>query len=325
MGAMRTNDSPARPDAVELQHSGVAYGLLFRSALPLPFRPAPPDCGAPDVVVRFGRVPEIADAPAATPCPPWCATPDAFSLDMDGVARYLVRGGCEIVVEPAGGDEADMLAFLLGTVLAACLQQRGILTLHASAVETAGGAALFAGVSAAGKSTLAAALVERGHRLLADDVTGVTLVGGEPHAQPAFPRLRLWAGALESLGWRAGANARVRECLEKFILPVNRFATSALRVRTVFDLRTHNRDTIETEVMPPATAFEMLLCRTYRMRHVAAMQRSQEHFAAVTALARGASTVRIVRPAAGPPRFDALVEALDPYLNAEGPAGTARA
>ena len=176
-----------------------AYGLTLESQIPLSFPPA--TAGGPaDVTIRIGRV---ADTPAApVGGRPWSADADTFRLEVDGVARYLVKSGHDIAVEPTAGTEADVRVFLLGSVLGACLQQRGILTLHASAVETARGAVLFAGPSGAGKSTLAAALVDRGFRMLSDDVTGVVLdAGRQPVALPAAPAVRLWPDMLETLAW----------------------------------------------------------------------------------------------------------------------------
>ena len=84
---------------------------------------------------------------------------------------------------------------------AALLQQRGVMTLHASAIETQAGAVLFAGPSGIGKSSLAAALVERGNTMLADDVTGVVLdAAGRPVALSAFPVARQY----QTLNPRAG-------------------------------------------------------------------------------------------------------------------------
>lgn len=276
-------------------HAYSAYGLRFRSELPLPFGAAQ-DCGDADVVVRRGAVPQVPAECAATRLP-WQASPGRFLLEVDGVARYLVRGGREIWVQPAHRSEDGVAAFLLGSVLGACLQQRGVLTLHASAMEMGNGAVLFAGVSGAGKSTIAAALLERGYRLLADDVTGIVIDGGDPTALPAFPALRLWADVLECLELRGDAGARVRAELDKHVLPVDRFCGAPLPVRAVFALHAHNRDTVEIESVPLGAAFEVLLERTYRMRYVAAMERRREHFGAVAALVRGAPLFRIARPA----------------------------
>ena len=292
-----------------------AYGLEFRSEIAVPFRPVTPT-REPDVTVRIGPVPKTLNATGHARCP-WQAVPGAYLLDLDGVARYLVLEGREIVVEPTGGDEADLRTFLLGSVLAACLQQRGILTLHASAVETEAGAVLFAGTSGAGKSTLLAALVDRGYRMLSDDVTGVVLdAGGRPAALPAFPAVRLWMDAVETLDWRARIGARVREGLEKFAAPVERFCPSPLPVRTIFTLQSHNRNTIEIESVPAGAAFELLLTYTYRKRYVHAIGGQSEHFRIVTALARQTPLSQLTRPKQ-PFRPTTVADAIEQRLRAD--------
>ena len=271
-----------------------AYGLTLESGIALPFHPAPGD-GTADVTIRIGRVPA---APAlAADGRPWRAAVGMFRLDVDGVGRYLVKAGREVTVEPTAGSEADVRAFLVSSVLGACLQQRGILTLHASAVETARGAVLFAGASGAGKSTLAAALVDRGFRMLADDVTGVVLdAGRRPVALSAVPAVRLWADALEALSWTDRTNGPIRAGVEKHLAPVGHFRSTPLVVRAVYLLRSHNRRSVEFAPVPRAAAFEALLPHTYRRRFLCGAAQRGEHFRALAALAKHARVARLGWP-----------------------------
>ena len=221
-----------------------AYGLRVRSAIPLPFVPLPDAPGGerssndePDVTIRIGRTPRrIGGARGALPRRAggrWEAAPGAFLRHMGGVARYFVTGGCDILVEPLGGDRG-VAAVLTGSIFAALLQQRGVIPFHASAVATEAGAVLFAGNSGAGKSSLLAALLSRGYPMLADDATAVAPDGsGRPEALPAFPRLRLCADALDMLGRRARARDQVYEGVEKYSFPVERFHGKPLAVRAV--------------------------------------------------------------------------------------------
>jgi hypothetical protein len=71
-----------------------------------------------------------------------------------------------------------------------CLLHRGDLALHAAAVEVNGHGVLLVASGGAGKSTLAAAFVQAGHRLLSEDVTCVRMVG-EPCVIPGPAMLRL--------------------------------------------------------------------------------------------------------------------------------------
>lgn len=72
---------------------------------------------------------------------------------------------------------------------------RGMLPLHASSVVLHDKAWLFAGASGAGKSTLTAKLLKAGARLLADDLTPLTLAP-TPVAWRGRPALRATRTAL---------------------------------------------------------------------------------------------------------------------------------
>src|SRR6266536_1366743 len=160
-----------------------AFGLTIRSEIELP--ELLPGEASPDLEIRFGKVPDkLRDPTAAGVC--YEASSGQFLLKVDGHARYWATNGSEIVIQQDFRTARDDLrAFLLESVLGAILHQRGVLALHASAIEVRGGAAILAGPSGAGKSTLAAALAKRGHRVLSDEIAAVTIREGWPCVLPA--------------------------------------------------------------------------------------------------------------------------------------------
>lgn len=182
-------------------YSYLAYGLGIRSSIPLPEFVATEAVGT-DVVIRRGktgrRIPETDD--------------DGMYFRMDGeeaflfwkgVGGYLVKGGREIIFEGLPGvDESIVRLPLVATVLSAAVQQRGILALHASAVEIDGKAIAFLGRRGAGKSTMAAALYARGNPLLTDDSVALdTSCATTPMVLPSFPQFKLFPeAAAASLG-----------------------------------------------------------------------------------------------------------------------------
>jgi len=132
------------------------------------------------------------------------ADPAGYLLHAPGFARILVApDGGELLCEPEReGSEWTTLVFAQALPLAATL--RGLEVLHASAVAApggalGGGAALFTGPQGAGKSSLAAALVRRGARLLADDTVAMQSRGGDLLAHSGAALLQLSAGEHERL------------------------------------------------------------------------------------------------------------------------------
>ncbi|MBL8131897.1 MAG: hypothetical protein JNL42_08570 [Anaerolineae bacterium] len=226
-------------------------------------------------------------------------TPREFLLTVPNVARYYVQDGRQITVDAApDADDESVRLFLLGSALGALLHQRGMLPLHASAVEMPGGAALFTGASGVGKSTTAAALTRKGYRLIADDIA-VVYAGrdGIPMAAPAFPQMKLWAQSLHKLQTDTEGLHRVRPALEKYALAAeDTFRDEPLPVRVVYLLVSHNQDAMELKPVDGMMRVRALRNQVYRRRIMEQMGADSAHFAALTALASRAALRTIRRP-----------------------------
>jgi hypothetical protein len=127
---------------------------------------------------------------------------DEYRFRVQHVGSYWIRAGREIVVTPtpdAGMREVRL--FLLGTAWAALCYQRGLLPLHASAVQVGDHAVAFCGATGTGKSTLAAWLSERGYSLISDDRCRFDISPqGQALVYPSARRSKLWRDALEMFG-----------------------------------------------------------------------------------------------------------------------------
>src|SRR5437762_891705 len=118
-----------------------AFGLAITSEIECP-ELLPGKAGLTDVYVRCGPVPEHLEN-AVKPGILCELGADRFLLKLDGVARYLICVGSEIVIDAVPkADPAAIRLFLLGPVFGALLHQRGILPLHGSAISTSKGAVL---------------------------------------------------------------------------------------------------------------------------------------------------------------------------------------
>lgn len=170
------------------------FGWRVKSDIPLPeLGPWRGDARAPDIVIALGSVSALdPDKPRFNPAIQ--ITPAAVCVDIPSVARFWVASGQFVTIQPAMPvNFPDIRGFLFATILAVLCFQRGVLPLHASAVEIDGRALLLTGNSGAGKSTLAAALVDRGFRVLSDDLCALEIADGRlPTIHPAFARVKLW-------------------------------------------------------------------------------------------------------------------------------------
>ena len=121
--------------------------------------------------------------------PPESFTPhigaDSYCFQVEAVGAYRIQHGAaiQVAVQPQAGMR-EVRLFLLGTAWGVLCYQRGILALHASVVEVAGESIAFCGVSGAGKSTMAAWLMDQGYPLIADECAASTFPARGPASIP---------------------------------------------------------------------------------------------------------------------------------------------
>lgn len=232
-----------------MMHTYTVYGLILR----LPFfcsalTPAPPD-EEPDVTVSYGSAPRALLNPAAssddwTRGYTWQASPGRFLLQGGRRAgRFFVEGGTRVTIEPNPAAEQERLVYhLLHCVLAAILQQRGLLVLHANAVATDRGAVIVAGRSGAGKSTTLAALLNRGCVMLSDDITVLCRRPGRRiEVLPGIPRMHLYEDAAAGLGWDIHGLPRNPVRRAKTVVPApGGLGVTPAPLRGLYILKPHN-------------------------------------------------------------------------------------
>lgn len=274
--------------------SYVTYGLRLCSDLPLPELIAA-EAGAADALVCLGESAPAPDPPGAVD----------FSLTDRQTVRirskeagtFWIRGGREIRIEPTPGADEDLLRlFVLGPALAILLYQRGLHILHASAVSLWGRASAFLGYPGQGKSTTAAALVKRGHYLVADDAVAVQIdsEGERPRVWPAFPQLRLWPEASDSLGVPSEQlHSLHRTYIKRALRLTNRFSSEPLPLKRLYVLAEGKGRSIER--LPPQEAIIELVRHSFATR-LLSQQPGGLHFSRCARLARRLPVHRLTRP-----------------------------
>ncbi|HEY1604715.1 MAG TPA: hypothetical protein VGF77_03885 [Allosphingosinicella sp.] len=285
------------------------FGLAVRSELPLDELPPAAPGASPDIVIRHGETGAPLEGPRG-----YSASEEGTLLRVPNVGRYLIRDGREIVVAPdAGAPDHNVRLFLLGSALGALLHQRGLLPLHANAIEMDGKAVAFSGHSGAGKSTIAAWFHDRGHRILTDDVCVIGFdPAGRALAYPGIPRLRLWREALEASGRDAGEYSRSFDTLDKYDVPSERRALAPLPLAAIYLLRKAEEgaaDGLSIERQQGVDGVETIVSNTYRGAYLKTIGRTGEHLAACLRIARQVPVFRAAR-LWGFDRFDAQAEAL---------------
>jgi hypothetical protein len=296
-------------------------GLRVNSEVPLS---GAPRCAeqfpAPDIVIRLAKVPVTLTKVDVAFDDGQCNKHE-FLLNVPHVARFLVHHGKEILVERARmASDSDVSVHLLRTVFGILCHQRGIIPLHASAIDFTDGCVAFVGEPGAGKSTLVSALSKRGHQVLADDVCYMRLgTKGELQIWPGTNRIRLWEDSLNALGYRESSIQRELRRFDKYIIPTSlQRPVSPRCLHKVYQLTAAiNGEDPKISQLRGAQAIKVLITNVYRIELATYMGYKPAAFVACASVANEIPVFQFSRPM----NFNALhemIDSLDDHLRQTG-------
>lgn len=176
-----------------------AFGLSVESDWPLPCHTTPQESFA-NVSLEAGswdffalRVPEEWRQPTRRPSFHHLADGSHYLRWRDQFEFHFSADGHTITALSLDSNpESAFRTYMLGHVLAHALLAMGIETIHAANVERDGHAIAVMGDSAFGKSTLTAALLKSGFRLLSDDFMVLRRQETDFFVYPGLPRIKLY-------------------------------------------------------------------------------------------------------------------------------------
>ncbi len=272
----------------------LAFGLIINSSIDLPpLQKSTEDIF--DVTIKRGEVsrtglekPEVVkpfSQTAATEL--WLHVPD--------VAWFYVSHGNRIVVDTESDcDLQTIRLFLLGSCLGAILQQRNRLVIHGNAIRFGDECVIFAGNSGNGKSTLAAALHQRGYQVLTDDLA---VVDEQFRVQPSYPQLKLWYDSAKKLNINIDELKQIRLQINKYAYPIKEgFCNTPLLIRAIYILNSHNEENFTFEPIMGMEKFNPLKNNTYRINYLDGMGLKPNHLKQCAELANRVNLTRITRP-----------------------------
>jgi hypothetical protein len=224
-----------------------AFGLNIRSELALP-ELAPGAEGPEDILIRRGEFAmpplELTTIQRGGIEALFGVSPGRAYLQWPGMAGMLAEDGRTLTVFPAYGDIPPRLLnqFILSEALGMVLFQRGSFLLHASAVDIGGRAIVLAGLPGAGKSTTAAALLQRGHPVLSDDMVALDLKHAEVMAQAGFDNMKISPATAVALGYEPNDLPEVfPHSVKRLLKQQGEFSTSPLPLKSIYILEAGER------------------------------------------------------------------------------------
>jgi hypothetical protein len=300
-------------------HNYWGFGLHIASEIEFP-ELLPFDFEEADVTITIGKTPDALEGEDVVQKPMSSISKDEYLLNVRDICRYYAGHGTKIVAEPvAGMDEHSIRLFMLGTVMAAILYQRGDIPLHASAIVKDGKLTLFAGNSGAGKSTLLAMLATKGYEVFTDDVCVLqhnTTGTNEVLGTASYPMIKLWDDAISQLDNDTFTrDFKVRPLLPKYgQFFYDTFNAQALPVDKIFVLSPENSATeISVERLINVQAFKKLEKQAYKFQLITNTRLRTLHFSLLSQITNHIPVFEVRRPISGT-NVEALCNTLEKLL-----------
>jgi len=278
-----------------------SFGLFIKSEIEipeLPFFEGDLNNEQVQVKIRWGKIPEFKgdfETNGAT----FQSSSNKTLIHCDGVAKYLVQNGSEIIIERfKNSDLKDLRVFLLGSSLGALLHQRGIVPLHGSTIKFREKAIIFAGFAGSGKSTIAAQMMLKKYQIMGDDIAPIDLnQESNPIVHPSVLRLKIWSDTFQKIGYQPPPLESIRKSMNKFFLPLNGFFYDhPLLIDRIYFLNYHDKTKPQIKVLRGIDKTDALLTNIYRKIFFKGTKLNEKCFNKVSGIANKVKCRQLLKP-----------------------------
>jgi hypothetical protein len=224
---------------------------------------------------------------------------------------YRIDPANAVITVPREADEVRRELRLWGIPTMLCFVELGDVPLHASAVEIAGGAVLFAAPGRFGKTTLALAFHTNGYRVLSEDLSCCRLTP-ELTLLPGPASLRIRPDMFD--GRVPPGTGLVSVKPDRVVLALDSDRSGdckPLPIKSIVFLRESDDDQIRLEPVEAVRSLPDLWALSFRPKGDTALARS---FRGLSSLATGATVWNLYRPM----RIDTLNDVVDQIVNVCG-------
>lgn len=165
----------------------------------------------------------------------------------------------EIVINDSiGFDESFLQNIILGFSLPIILQQRGMLILHANAIEINGNAAIFIGNRGIGKSTTSLALLKNENNLISDDITCINLKSDSINVIPGFPKIKVFSEVIKAIGENPNKMPKINSQIEKCVYSPDRFVMNSIPLANIYLIERSVNDSVIVSLSNKRAVIELV-------------------------------------------------------------------
>lgn len=277
----------------------LANGIPIESELE--FKELPETFDKPIILIKYGKTPKniknIIYRGATS-----FAGGNEYLLRVNNVATYyLEKKGNRffITIQPEKDVlENELRIFVLSSIMGAVAHMQGFFPLHASGVNIGGKAFLFCGASGIGKSTLCAALYQKGYPFITDNLANLfSNQKGDLMVYPSYNHIRLWSDSIKELKEFENDGVKMREEIEKYnMLLTASLPSQPITVGGIFILRKSFDSDISMELISGRVKSDMLVSNTFRIKLLNAIGDQKEYFKILNIAANKVPILKLQRP-----------------------------
>ncbi|AHE67571.1 hypothetical protein [Legionella oakridgensis] len=257
-----------------------AYGLTICSDLMLAqYSPVlePPSNAVADVCITYGDVSPSGFEDAIERGLFYQVKANGLWLNVPNIGRFWVDGGRRIIIEPEKEiDEASLAVLVSGPCLAALLMQRDFLVLNGSVLKMDDHAVAFIGQNSSGKSLLLAAMMQRGYKMLADDLC---IVRKDGMVFPGLNQINLWSEAVDFLNINVKELQAIRPQIKKYRwVAEDAFYAKPLPLKTVYTLTLQQKEMFHAKHLTGGEKINVLQKNFYNKLYLSGMRKNNLYF-----------------------------------------------
>lgn len=276
------------------------FGLTCRSEIAIPsFYPIQEEqVTEVDFEVKLGKVDRVFEQEPSESDEYTQMNAREFFLEVPEVARYFVKNGNTVTIEPISEDMRDVLLYFKSNGMAAILFQRNKIPFHVSGViDYDGGVWLFSAESGIGKSTTALKLKELGYPIFTDDTALIYVENGTCYAKASYPMIKAWPGTVANQkAFDESASFPILKDWEKMGIYFHEgFVTEAKEVKGITFLKVEG-DEIHIRKLSAIEGMIQLLPNVYRGEWVTALNQNKKQFFTVSQIAQTVPFFEASRP-----------------------------
>ncbi len=301
-------------------HQYTAYHLNILSELELPaIRTAQFDPKKADVTITRASLPDELEEPTEVK-PFFQATPTQILAKMAQTGgKVLVENGTSIKIDAPDDVHPRVCAmFAIGTGLSNVIIQRNFLIIHGNTVHYQGKNFIICGKSGAGKSTTTTAFLQKGAKVVTDDISPIHFDNeGRAWVSPGIPFSKLWPETFELLNIHDQINHQLSPLIEKRFIPLSddQSLQQDVAIDAIFFLAAREDiNEVEFIELTPTDALLSIRHNSYGYRHIRGMQKLDMHFENATKLAETVPFFHIRRPTEGR-TIEQVVDLISNQLN----------